>query len=144
MSLVLDLLKKFIPGIGGLSGPVIWILGITFVAGGAATWLREDAIHDTNAKWEAKASQEALVAHNLVTEKQLEVERLQKTLAIKEKEADVKAKEETEALSKQAADFPLSPDCMRCRIPNERIWVRGVKGLASESGKSRPVSKPGS
>lgn len=144
MGVILDLLKKFIPGLGGLSGPVVWILGITFIAGGAATWLREDAINDTNAKWEAKAAQAALAAHNQVAEKQLEIERLEKTLALKEKEADVKAKEEAEALSKQAADFPLSADCLKCRIPNERIWVRGAEGVARESSKPRSISKPGS
>ncbi len=144
MSIVLDLLKKFIPGLGGLSGPVIWILGITFLAGGAATWLREDAINDTNAKWEAKASMAALAAHNEVTEKQLEVERLQKTLALKEKETDEKVKADAEALRQQAADFPLSADCMRCRIPNERIWVRGTEGVASKPGKPGLTAKPGS
>lgn len=144
MSVALDLLKKFIPGIGGLSGPIVWILGITFVAGGAATWLREDAISDTNAKWEAKAAQAALAAHNQVAEKQLDIERLEKILALKEKEADEKVKADAEALSKQAADFPLSADCLKCRIPNERIWVRGTQGVASKSSISRPAAKPGS
>lgn len=127
-----------------LTGPIAILTGFALVFGGAATWLREDAIRDTDAKWELKLSQAELKAHNEVQEKQLAIERLQKTLAIKEKEGDEKAKADAEAIAKQAVDFPLSPDCLKCRIPNERLWVRRDEGVAQKSSSPRPKAAPGS
>jgi len=130
-------------GLPKLSAGMVAILGGLFIFAGAATWLREDGISDTNAKWELKVSQAAIAAHNAVAEKQLEVERLQKKLALKEVEDAEKARMDAEVLAKQQADFPLSPECMRCRVPNERIWVRGGKGDGAKSQSS--ISKtPGS
>lgn len=131
-------------GIKNLASPITWLVGISLIFGGAATWLREDAINDTNAKWELKLSQEALKAHNEVQEKQLVVEKLQAKLALKEIEDVAKAKEDAEALAKQAVDFPLSPDCLKCRIPNERIWVRGAKDMAPKPGAANFSKAPGS
>ena len=132
--------------LSSLTSPVVWVLGLVFVFGGAATWLREDAINDTNAKWELRVAQESLKANNAVQEKQLQVERLQKVLSLREKADEEKANADKEVLEKQAASFPLSPDCMRCRVPNERIWVRGGQGVAGKSnGPSSAASKaPGS
>lgn len=138
--LIADFLKSQLKN---LTSPLAIFMGIGLVFGGAATWLREDAINDTNAKWELKVAIAAIVSHNEVQERQLKIERLEKTLALKEQEDVEKIKADQEALSKQAADFPLSGDCTRCRIPNERIWVRGAKDLAGKSGN--PGSKaPGS
>lgn len=143
MIVALNFLKGFL-NIKALTGPFAILMGFGLVFGGAATWLREDAINDTNAKWELKLSQAELKAHNEVQEKQLSIERLQKTLALKEKEGDEKAKADAEAIAKQAVEFPLSPDCLKCRVPNERLWVRRNEGVAEKSSSPRPKAAPGS
>ncbi len=140
------MLAKVFEAIGfkipSLTGPLTWLVGITMIFGGAATWLREDAIADTNAKWEIKASQAALIAHNAVAEKQLEIERLTKKLVEKENADVEKAKLDIESLAKQSEEFPLSEECRKCSIPNERIWLRRNQDMAGKS--SKPISKPGS
>jgi hypothetical protein len=118
--------------------------GVLLAVGGAITWLREDAINDTNAKWELKASQAALAAHNEVQERQLLVEKLQRALAIKEIAENEKAKLDEAELAKQATDFPLSPECMRCRVPNERLWLRGTPAVAPKSSGIGLKASPGS
>ncbi len=135
-------------GILGLKmdfGPIAILLGVLFAFGGAATWLREDGISDTNKLWEAKASEAALKAHNEVQAKQLIVERLQKQLNAKEMADDAKRREDEVAVERQKVDYPLSPDCLKCRVPNERIWVRGDRAVAGKpSGNQSKVTAPGS
>jgi hypothetical protein len=125
-------------------GNVAIVGGVLLAVGGAITWLREDAINDTNAKWELKASQAALAAHNEVQERQLLVEKLQRALAIKEIAENEKAKLDEAELAKQATDFPLSPECMRCRVPNERLWLRGTPAVAPKSSGIGLKASPGS
>lgn len=130
-------------GLKNLTGPLVWILGFIFISGGAITWLREDAINDTNAKWNLEVAK-ADATHKLeIGAKQIEVERLQTRLLLKEKADDDKAREDQEYLDSQKAQFPLSPECSRCRVPNERIWVRGKQSTSVER-TSKPTSKPGS
>ncbi len=140
------MLAKVLEAIGfkmpSLTGPLTWLVGITMIFGGAATWLREDAISDTNQKWELKASQAAMVAHNAVAEKQLEIERLSKKLIEKETQDAEKVKLDLESLAKQSEEFPLSKECSLCLVPNERIWLRRNQDVAGKS--SKPISKPGS
>ncbi len=140
------MLAKILEAVGfkmpSLTGPLTWLLGIAMVFGGAATWLREDAISDTNAKWELKASQAAIAAHNAVAEKQLIIERLTQKLVEKENADVEKAKLDIENLAKQSEEFPLSKECSLCLVPNERIWLRRNQDVAGKS--SKPISKPGS
>lgn len=142
--MLLKVLGFFGINLSSLTGPLVWLVGITFIFGGAATWLREDAINDTNSRWELRLSQEALKAHNEVQEKQLQLERVQKVLALKEKDDEEKLQKDREIVEKQKVDFPLSPECARCRIPNERIWVRGGSGVAGKSQTSIAGKPPGS
>lgn len=134
---------SWIKGLLGFS-QVGWIIGILFAFAGAATWLREDGISSSNTQWELRLSQEAAKAHNEVQEKQLVIERLQKKLALKEAEDAAKAEADKVALEKQQADFPLSAECMRCRIPNERLWLRGNQAVAPKSRASDISKAPGS
>ncbi len=141
---MLEIIKLVFGKVLGL-GNVAIVGGVLLAFGGAVTWLREDAIQDTNTKWELKAAQAAIVAHNEVQEKQLIVEKLQRQLAIKEMADNEKAKLDEAELAKQATDFPLSPECMRCRVPNERLWLRGTPAVAPKSSSIGSGAKaPGS
>jgi len=130
-------------GIKSVGTPLVILAGLIFSFAGAATWLREDAINDTNQRWEAKIAVERIAAHNALAEKQLDLEKVQKQLALKEQDDENKRKNDQAEVEKQKVDFPLSPECMRCRVPNERIWVRGDKTNPLVGARSS-VSKPGS
>jgi len=132
-------------GIKSVGTPLVILAGLVFSFAGAATWLREDAISDTNLKWEAKIAVERIAAHNALAEKQLDLERVQKQLAQKEASDDAKRESEQHLVDQQKVDFPLSPECMRCRVPNERIWVRrdqatSVDRVSKPTGKQTPGS----
>jgi len=127
-------------GISKLTLPLMLLLGVVFVMSAAAAWMREDGIRDCTVQWELKLASETLSLKNRVLAAQQE----HAALLGKLREAEDKLTEVQNAnattLAKQKEDFPLSADCSKCRIPNERIWVRPDKG---DSKQSRISGKPG-
>ena len=106
----------------------------------AAAWLRDDAKNDALA--EAKLQYEA--ANN---ELKLEVARrvkkldeLTNILKTTEQEAARLQGENTVLLEKQRETVPLSEACNSCRIPNERLWLRGKATADRIKGSVHPKS----
>jgi len=110
------------------------ILGIFLAMSAAATWLREDGIRQCTSEWELKIAQEALKIEKAVAERNRKIVELEQKLKEAEDADGRKAEEERQKLDKQRDAVSLSADCIRCRVPNARIWV--------QSGKASRISSP--
>lgn len=128
-------------GIKKITTPLIFAGVVLFGAAAAAAWMRDDAIQDCNMKWELRLTAETLALKTRAAEAQAAVDALATKLANTEAQLKEKHDAEKESLAHQKADFPLSADCAKCRVPNERIWLRPSSGTSKQSvPKGKPTS----
>ncbi len=132
---------KSVLGISKLTTPLLILGGIVFSCAAAAAWMREDALKDCNASWELKIASETLALKNRAIEAQAKVTELAAKLQETEEKLKEKHNVEAESLAHARTEFPLSDACAKCRVPNERIWVRTGKGSKLQS---TPSGKPAS
>lgn len=111
-----------------LNFKVFGILGLltAFLLGSSAfgAWLRDEAIDKCNLEWKVKIDDANQALHNLIAAKDGKIKKLEDLLAEQDRTATLTALAASRELETQRANFALSDDCKRCRIPNARIWVR--------------------
>lgn len=138
MTLVLEWVKKLL-GIGGLAGSLTLVAGVLVLIGAISNWLRDDAIKDCNASWKLVLTQRTAKLQTEATANALRVKELEQKLSEALADADAAKQSEKVALEKQRESIPENPDCTKCRIPNERIWLRR-DGKAAARSSLRPGS----
>ena len=99
--------------------------------GAAATWLAEDAKQRCDTNWELKLSQESLKLQKLAEDRGTKITELEQKLKDVEEKKVAEAETEKKELEKQREKVPLSKACNECRVPNDRIWLRGSKTSTS-------------
>lgn len=97
----------------------------------AATYLAEDAKHRCDTNWELKLSQESLKLQQLAAERGTKITELESKLRESEEQKQAEALASAKELEKQREKVPLSKACNECRVPNDRIWLRGPKTSTS-------------
>lgn len=120
---LLEWVKK-LTGLSAWAGTTTLVVGVLVAVGGIAGWLREDALNDCNVKWELQIAKRSAALKEQVANAEIAMKSLELRLAEALREAEVSKANETKALEKQRENTPQTADCAKCRIPNERIWLR--------------------
>ena len=113
-----------VTGLGAWTGGVTIMVGLLVAVGGIAGWLREDALSDCNARWKLELATRNSVLKDEVAAAAIKMKGLELKLAEALREADVAKENERIALEKQRETVPQTTDCLKCRVPNERLWRR--------------------
>jgi hypothetical protein len=135
LSVVMGWFKK-VTGLGQLTGVATILAGLMVGIGGLAAWLRDDAVKECNLGWELTHAKRTAGLKDQVEKQTLALKSLE--LKLTEAQADAERAREGEkvALEKQREAMPSTADCVKCRIPNERIWLRRSSGAPKASGGS--------
>jgi hypothetical protein len=110
--------------------------GIALAATAALAWVREDAKRDALAEVQAEFQVQTAELKTQLAVKESKLKLLQNVLETTEKEAARLQSESKVVLEKQRETIPLSESCDKCRIPNERLWLRGKAAPTSVKGSS--------
>ena len=138
IALVLEWVKK-LTGLGSWAGMATLAVGLLVGVGGIAGWLREDALSDCNARWELEIAKRNASLRDAVSKAEIKLKGVELKLADALRDAEAAKISEAAALEKQRAETPQSADCSKCRVPNERIWLR-----RDRTGSARSSVSPGS
>jgi len=144
--LLLSWVKK-LTGFGAWAGTATIVVGLVVAFSAAATWLREDAANDCDARWKLELSNLRAGALAAEAKQNRRIAELESKLGTKLSELEAVEKVKDDALDKQANSIPLSEACNVCRIPNESIWLReqprGATAPTLRTGVSEDRSKAG-
>lgn len=110
--------------------------GLALAITAAAGWLREDAKKDALVEVQAEYQTANAELKLKLAAKEKQATLLQNILQTTEKEAERLQGENKAMLEKQRDAIPLSDSCDHCRIPNERLWLRGKAPATSVKGGS--------
>lgn len=127
---LLKTILKFL-GLSSWTGYGTILVGGLMIMGAAATWLAEDAKSRCDTSWELKLSQESLKLQALAAERGTKITELEAKLKESEEQKQAEALASAKELEKQREKIPLSKACNECRVPNDRIWLRGPKTSTS-------------
>lgn len=144
MSWMLKKLAGWGLGVTGLSSPFLLLVVATGLAmAAAAAWMRDEALDKCNASWQIELALKNNEILALTRERDQMIAVKDREIAARMAAAESKAHEEAALLKEQANEFPLSLDCAKCRVPNERIWVR-KSAAAPTASSNRSKAAPGS
>lgn len=119
---------------------IIGVLVVAVVTGITVGYNRlEASINETcDLKWKKQIADESDKVEQRVRDRDSKIAELEAKLQVEIDNADAKRRELEAAIDAQRDKIPLSEACLQCRIPRDRIWLRGGPRTTGGPGQGVP------